>query len=101
MVMGAALADFPRFWHTRLALNLAPGLMIIPHFDELPKMMLASLHYKKQEPIIVGVDGSTGLIGYDGNWTVYGRGRVTVFEEKKQVHYTAGQQVQLPLPPRA
>lgn len=99
MVMGAALFDFPKFWHTRPALNLAPGLVIIPHFDELPKVMLATLNHTDPETTVVGVDGSTALVGRAGGWTVYGRGGVTVFEKKERVRYTEGQEVRLPLPP--
>lgn len=99
MVMGAALFNFPKFWQTHPALGLAPGLLIIPHFDEIPKVMLATLNHTNQETTIVGVDGSTGLIGHAGYWTVYGTGNVTVFEQKERVRYIAGQQVKLPFPP--
>src|SRR5579883_2812175 len=101
MVMGAALVDFPKFWHTIPALNLAPGLLIIPHFDEIPQIMLASLKHTDGEITAVGVDGSTALVGREGCWTVYGSGGVTVFEGKNRVRYTEGQTVRLPLPPRS
>lgn len=99
MVMGAALFDFPKFWQTIPALGLAPGLVVIPHFDEIPKAMLATVNHKHSETTVVGVDGSTGLIGYAGNWTVYGKGGVTVFEQKGRVRYVQGEQVRLPLSP--
>ncbi|HEY0755447.1 MAG TPA: Type 1 glutamine amidotransferase-like domain-containing protein [Ktedonobacteraceae bacterium] len=98
MAMGARLVDFPKLWQTTAALGLAPGLLIIPHFDEIPKVMLSSLNHK-QGTTTVGVDGSTGLIGHAGVWTVYGTGGVTVFERKERVRYTAGQEIKLPLPP--
>lgn len=96
MVMGAALFDFPRFWRTIPALNLATGLVIIPHFDEIPQVMLASIKDPGQGKTTVGVDGSTALVGREGCWTVYGSGGVTVFEGKNRVRYTAGQEVALP-----
>jgi cyanophycinase len=99
MVMGSAIFDFPRFWHTLPALGLAPGLVIIPHFDEIPKAMLVGLNHTNKETTVVGVDGSTALVGREGRWTVYGSGGVTVFEEKKKVRYTEDQEVRLPLPP--
>ncbi len=99
MVMGAALFDFPKFWHTHPALGLAPGLVVIPHFDEIPRVMLATLNHTNQDTTVVGVDGSTGLIGHAGSWTVYGKGSVTVFEQHERIRYTANQQVRLPLPP--
>jgi cyanophycinase-like exopeptidase len=101
MAMGAALFDFPKFWHTLPALGLAPGLVIIPHFDEIPKLMLASLKSSDQDTTVVGVDGSTALVGRQGHWTVYGRGGVTVFEQKQRIRYSEGQEVRLPLPPLA
>lgn len=99
MVMGTALFDFPRFWHTIPALNLAPGLMIIPHFDEIPRTMLATLKLTNGRPTTVGVDGSTALVGQTGRWTVYGSGGVTVFEGQRRTRYTAGEEVRFPQPP--
>jgi cyanophycinase len=101
MIMGATLFDFPKFWQTTPALGLAPGLMVVPHFDEIPKVMLATLNQKDRDITVVGVDGSTGLIGHAGGWTVYGKGGVTVFEARERVRYTQGEQVQLPHPPLA
>lgn len=96
MVMGAALFDFPKFWQTLPALDLAPGLVIIPHFDEIPKVMLATLNHTNHATTVVGVDGSTALVGRMGSWTVYGSGGVTVFEEKGKVRYREGEAVRLP-----
>ena len=98
MVMGAALFNFPNFWQTTSALNLAPGLVIVPHFDEIPKLMLATLNHASPNTT-VGVDGSTALVGHEDRWTVYGAGGVTVFEEKNKVRYIEGQEVRLPLSP--
>ncbi len=101
MVMGAALFDFPRLWHTVPALGLAPGLLVIPHFDEVPKMMLTTLNHRA-EFTTVGVDGTTALVGRAGQgWSVLGRGGVTVFEKKQRTRYTEGEEVNLALPPSA
>jgi cyanophycinase len=99
MAMGSALFDLPRFWQALPALGLAPGLLVIPHFDEFPGARLSPLLQGKQEGTIVGVEGSTGLIGHAGAWTVYGKGGVTVFAPTGRVRYTEGQAVELPLPP--
>jgi cyanophycinase len=96
MVMGEAIFDFPRFWQTFPALNLAPGMIIIPHFDEIRQAMLASLKHTDGPPTTVGVDGSTALVGREGRWSVYGNGGVTVFEGRHKTRYTAGQEVRLP-----
>jgi cyanophycinase len=99
MVMGSVIFNFPRMWTTLPALGLAPGLAIIPHFDEIPKVMLATLNHTDESTTVVGVDGSTALIGHAGRWTVYGRGGVTVFEDKQRVRYLEGEEIRLPLPP--
>jgi len=96
MVMGEAIVDFPRFWKRFPALNLAAGLVIIPHFDELPQAMLASLKPGDGRPTTVGIDGSTALVGREGRWSVSGSGGVTVFEGRHRTRYTAGQQISLP-----
>jgi cyanophycinase len=101
MAMGSALFDLPKFWQPLPALGLAPGLIIIPHFDEIPRVMMGTLNHTNHGTTVVGVDGSTGLIGHAGGWTVYGKGGVTVFEQVGRVRYADGQQVRLPLPPLA
>ncbi len=93
MAMGGAVFDFPKLWRTLPALGLAPGLAVIPHFDEIPKLMLATLNHTHAHITVVGVDGSTALVGREGSWTVYGRGCVTVFEGKHRVRYSAGEEV--------
>ena len=62
--------------------------------------MRATLSYTNPHTT-VGVDGTTALVGHAGGWTVYGKGGVTVFEEKRQVRYLEGEEVRLPTPPRA
>jgi cyanophycinase len=100
MVMGEALFDFPKLWKTLPALGMAPGVAIIPHFDEIPQIMLSLVNHQHSKITVVGVDGTTALVGHAGQWTVYGRGAVTVCEPKRQVRYIAGDTVQLPFPPR-
>lgn len=96
MALGGTVFDFPRMWRTLPALGLAPGLAVIPHFDEIPSAMLATLNHRDEHTMVVGVDGSTALVGRAGHWTVYGTGGVTVFEGKQRVHYTENEEVRLP-----
>lgn len=93
MVMGGALFDFPKMWRTLPALSLAPELLIIPHFDEIPRLMLSTLNPTDERLTVVGVDGSTALVSHEGRWTVYGRGGVTVFASKERVRYTADAEI--------
>jgi cyanophycinase len=94
MVLGGELLDFPQIWRTVPALDLVPGIVVIPHFNELPKGM-ASLIRKPPGTTLVGIDGMTALVGHHGRYTVCGRGSVTVMTRTGTVRYHEGQQVVL------
>ena len=95
MALGEYMIDFPRLWRTVPGLGLAPGLAVIPHFDEMPGMFTGLARPAARQVPIVGVDGSTGLVGADHNWTVQGRGTVTTFTSKGKRVYHAGERVAL------
>lgn len=95
MVMGGALFDFPQVWRTIPALGLVPGIIIIPHFNEIPRAFSAPMTSGGRGLTVVGVDGGTGLIGAGGRWIVQGKGGVTVFASKHKHRYTAGEEVAL------
>ncbi len=95
MVLGGEVFDFPQIWRTIPALGLVPGIAIIPHFDELPSLMISTVTRGKRKPIIVGIDGTTALVGSDHQWIVQGRGSVTVFAQKLKQRYTEGDTVPL------
>ena len=44
MVLGSEIFDFPQIWRMLPALNLVPGIAIIPHFDELPAFMISTMN---------------------------------------------------------
>ncbi len=99
MVMGGALFDFPQVWRTRPALGLAPDIVVIPHFDELPAIFADNATRAAAKHIVAGIDGGTALIGRQGNWLVQGVGGVTIFHGKNKMRYAAGEAVPLaPLP---
>ena len=93
MVLGAALLDFPRTWRTLPALGLAPGIAIIPHFDEIPSLLTPIMAAARRSITVVGIDGSTALVGSNGQWSVQGKGAVTVFTSKQKTRYPAGDEV--------
>lgn len=95
MVLGGDVFDFPQIWRTIPALGLVPGIAIIPHFDELPSFMIGTVTRMKHKSTIVGIDGTTALVGSDHQWTVFGRGSVTVFTKKGKKRYTEGDTVPL------
>jgi cyanophycinase len=95
MVMGAQVFDFPQVWRTLPGLNLVPGIAVVPHFDELPAFMMSTLIGTRQTVTVVGIDGSTALVGSNGQWTVQGKGGVTVFTRKQKRRFQAGENVSL------
>jgi cyanophycinase len=97
MALGARMVDFPWLWRTVPALGLAPGMAVIPHFDELPRVFVGLGRQATRKVAVVGVDGGTALVGSSHAWTVQGRGTVTLFPRKGQKHiYHGGEQVDIP-----
>lgn len=95
MVLGSEVFDFPQIWRTIPALGLVPGIAVIPHFDELPSLMVGTITRGKRKMTVVGIDGKTALVGSDHQWVVYGRGGVTIFTKNGKQRYTEGEVVPL------
>jgi cyanophycinase len=93
MALADQMVDFPRLWRTVPALGLASGLAVIPHFDELPGLFANMGRLATRRTAVVGVPGSTGLVGSDHHWTAQGRSSVTVFTNKGKQTYRVGDQV--------
>lgn len=96
MVLGGELIDFPQLWRTIPAFGLAPQIIVIPHFDEIPKAITSTISHTKRKLTLVGIDGSTALVRSNGFWSVLGNGGVTVFNGSKKIRYHSGEQVTLP-----
>jgi cyanophycinase len=105
MVLGSELIDFPQLWRTIPALGLVSGIIVIPHFDELPAMVLNSMNMgigspgqrNRRNATIVGIDGSTALVCAQTRWVVQGRGGVTVFSQGQKTRYHTGEEVPRPV----
>jgi cyanophycinase len=95
MVLGGEVFDFPQIWRTIPALGLVSGIAIIPHFDELPSLMVGTITHGRRKSTVVGIDGTTALVGSGHQWTVYGRGGVTVFTKIGKQRYAEGEIVPL------
>lgn len=95
MVLGDEVFDFPQVWRTIPALGLVPGIAVIPHFDEIPALMINTMNPSKRKLTVVGIDSSTALVKSNTGWLVLGRGGVTVFIGKKKTRYLAGEKVLL------
>ncbi|HEY7349565.1 MAG TPA: Type 1 glutamine amidotransferase-like domain-containing protein [Ktedonobacterales bacterium] len=95
MALADRMVDFPRFWRTVPALGLASGLAVIPHFDEMPGIFINLGRLASRKTSVVGVPGSTALVGSDHHWTVQGHSSITVFTGKGKTIYPVGEQVSL------
>ncbi len=95
MALADQMVDFPRLWRTIPALGLASGLAVIPHFDEMPGIFTGLGRLATRQTVVVGVPGSTGLVGSDQGWTAQGRSSITVFTRKGKHVYPPGEQVLL------
>src|SRR6266581_402943 len=95
MVLGGEVFDFPQVWRTIPALGLVPGIAVIPHFDEIPALMVGTITRGKRKKTVVGIDGATALVGSGHQWIVFGRGSVSVFTKNGKQRYTEGEVVPL------
>jgi len=96
MVLGGELVDVPQVWRTRPALGLVPGILVIPHFDEMRSWISATLSAMPRTTTMVGIDGLTALVGHAGRYIVSGQGGVTVMTSGSKARYLDGQHVILP-----
>ncbi len=95
MALAERMVDFPRLWRTLPALGLAADLAVIPHFDELPGLFTSLGRLASRQTSIVGVPGSTGLVGSNAGWTAQGRSSITVFSSQGKKTYPPGEPVLL------
>lgn len=91
MVMGQQIAWGRR---GRTAFNLVPGTVIIPHFDEIPALMVSGTRaLLGGKYTVLGIEGYTALVLDGESRRVVGRGGVTVWDHAKRRRYQAGEEV--------
>lgn len=95
MVLAGHMLAWPSFRHATPALGLAPGIAVIPHFDEVPGWITSAVRLAPSNITVIGIEGSTALVGLEQGWTVYGRGSVTVFAGEHKQQYHSGESVSL------
>lgn len=89
MVLGEVFFGFPGW---KPGFKLLAGVTVIPHFDEIPPMMLKPTRLLAGRKVtILGVEGSTALVIDGGRAEVLGSGGVTVWNGDGRVRYTTGQ----------
>ena len=93
MALAGEVVSLPLPWRTKPALGLAPGLAVIPHFDELPGWLAGSLRLAPWRVAVAGVEGATGLVISEQGWTVLGKGSVTIFFDRRATRYHNGDAV--------
>jgi cyanophycinase len=73
------------------ALQEAPGLAVIPHYDRIPEALAAVLAIGAPRGVtVLGIDEDTALVGRDGAWQVHGAARVTVWRGRHRERLRAG-----------
>ena len=91
MVLGGTMVDGPGWAGTRPGLGLVPGILVIPHFDELAGRVSSLIERLPPGVTLAGIDGLTALVVRRGEYRVWGRGGVTVITPRGQTRYTVGQ----------
>jgi cyanophycinase len=88
MIMGEHLPGFPGW---KPAFGLVPGVVIMPHFDEIPRGMINTLHkLVRGEHTLLGIEGNTALVRNDEDYQVVGSGGVVVWNQQQKRRYTQG-----------
>ena len=71
-------------------LNLVPNSIVLPHHNTFGKSWASRL-LEIAEINLIGIDEQTGMIDDNaGTWTVYGRGDVTLYQNRQMEIYEAG-----------
>lgn len=88
MVLGEKFLGFPGL---KSGFNLAPGMVIIPHYDEISAAMLAGLRLLIGNHLtLVGVEANTALVKNEEGYEVLGLGGVTVWNNHHAIRFEQG-----------
>ena len=76
------------------ALNLVPGIAVLPHFDTFGKGWVESaLERAPAGTTLVGLDERTGAVWTEGSWRTLGAGGVTLITHTERRIFAAGTQI--------
>jgi cyanophycinase len=76
------------------ALNLVPGIAVLPHFDTFGKNWVDSaLERAPAGTTLVGLDERTGAVWTQGAWRALGAVGVTVFTDRERQTYATGEEI--------
>ena len=84
------------------ALNLVPGIAVLPHFDTFGKNWVDSaLERAPDDTTLVGLDERTGAVWTRGVWQALGAGGVTLMTRSERRTYATGADIAAMPPPIA
>jgi cyanophycinase len=80
-------------------LGLLKACCVLPHHNAFGKNWAPRINQLRPNALLLGIDEETGLLndGPSGEWTVYGKGAVTVYSSRGQTVLIPGQQLVLPI----
>lgn len=85
---------FPVQW--QVGLGLADGIAVLPHYDAFPEVLSAVFALQAPRGVVVlGIDEDTAVVGRNGAWQVFGRGRVTVWRGRRRERFHKGEAFRL------
>lgn len=88
MIMGEKLMGFPA---RGPGFNLLPGTVIMPHYDEIPRILALPLSWLSGHNLtLVGIEGNTALVYNGETYEVLGSGGVTIWNQQGKTRYTQG-----------
>jgi cyanophycinase len=91
MIMGGHIPGFPGL---KPAFGLVPGVVIMPHFDEIPGVMVNALRLLvRDHQTLLGIEGNTALVRSENGNQVVGSGGVVVWNQQGKKRFTHGQPV--------
>lgn len=70
-------------------LNLAPNACVLPHHNTFGKNWAGKLRELYPGVTLLGIDERTGMLAENGEWTVYGGGAVTLYQDAKVQTYAS------------
>ena len=79
-------------------LGLVREACVIPHHNTSGKSWASRLKHLLPDTILIGIDEETGLInnGPQGSWQVYGKGEVTLYQQKGMQLFKPGTPFEFP-----
>src|SRR5215207_8890827 len=81
----------PSQGHIHEGLNLLSNSLVLPHHNTFGKSWALRLTMQLPNGTLIGIDEQTGMIDDGANqWTVYGRGEVTLYKDSKIETIRAG-----------